>query len=165
LIIHAWRDEEHTVLDYVIRIYEVIKFEGKTEKVVQKVEIYEENGIYRFIFENNRLVPDENPHEPYFTIIDGDSEQAYNWLKIPLIPFKFNSEEIPLINNVKCLQDGLNLIMSNFQNNMEEDARNSILVLINYDANMEQFGFPIPASGDNDGLVTDDPQRGDDTGD
>ena len=34
---------------------------------------------------------------------------------------------------VKSLQDGLNVILSNFQNNMEEDTRNTILVLKNYD--------------------------------
>jgi SPP1 family phage portal protein len=147
-IIAGWKDEEHTVLDYAIRIYEVIKYEGKNEKTVQKIEVYEENGVYRFILENNRLIPDDVPHEPYFTISDGETEQAYNWSRIPLVPFKFNSEEIPLIKNVKCLQDGLNLIMSNFQNNMEEDARNSILVLVNYDGqNLAEFRKNLAAYG------------------
>ena len=41
---------------------------------------------------------------------------------------------------VKTLQDGLNTIISNFQNNMEEDARNTILVLVNYDGeNLGEF--------------------------
>lgn len=139
-IIAGWRDEDHTVLDYVIRIYKMIVFEGKTEKAVQKAEVYDESGIHRFILDGNRLVPDDNPHEPYFTVIDGDGEQAYNWSKIPMIPFKYNGEEIPLIQSVKSLQDGLNLILSNFQNNMEEDARNTILVLVNYDGeNLAEF--------------------------
>ena len=38
------------------------------------------------------------------------------------------------------MQDGLNTILSNFQNNMEEDARNTILVLVNYDGeNLAEF--------------------------
>ena len=38
------------------------------------------------------------------------------------------------------MQDGLNLILSNFQNNMEEDARNTILILVNYDGeNLGEF--------------------------
>lgn len=136
-IIPGWSDADHTSLDYAIRIYEVIAYEGHQETVVEKVEVYDENGIYRFIRENGRLVPDEVPFENYFTTIDEDGdqviEQGWNWSKIPLIPWKYNSKEIPLIRKVKTLQDGLNLILSNFQNNMEEDARNTILVLMNYD--------------------------------
>ena len=41
---------------------------------------------------------------------------------------------------IKSLQDGLNLIESNFLNQMEEDIRNTILVLVNYDGqNLAQF--------------------------
>ena len=143
-VIPGWRDEGHTVLDYAIRIYEAIVYEGKTEKIVQKVEVYDESGIHRFILDSgNRLTPNSDhgkAHEPYFSIIDGDTEEAFNWTKIPLIPFKFNPEEIPLIRDVKSLQDGLNLIVSNFQNNMEEDARNTLLVLVNYDGeNLAEF--------------------------
>lgn len=147
-VIAGWRDEEHTVLDYAIRIYEVIVFEGRTEKVVQKVEVYHESGINRFILNGSRLDPDLIPYEPYFTIIDENGEQSFNWFQIPLIPFKFNSDEIPLIRNIKSLQDGLNLILSNFQNNMEEDARNTILVLVNYDGeNLAEFRKNLAAYG------------------
>jgi len=147
-IIPGWADEEHTMLDYVIRIYEVIVFEGKTEKVVQKVEVYHETGINRFIMDGKSLIPDEKPNEPYFTVENGDIKESYNWLKIPMIAFKFNTDEIPLINNVKSLQDGLNLIVSNFQNNMEEDPRNAILVLVNYDGqNLAEFRKNLAAYG------------------
>ena len=140
-IIAGWGDDEHTILDYAIRIYEKIIIENRIEKVVQKVEVYHETGISRFILDGSRLKPDgENPHEPYFTVTDENGETPFNWSNIPLIPFKYNTEEIPLILNVKSLQDGLNLIMSNFQNNMEEDARNTILVLVNYDGeNLAEF--------------------------
>lgn len=64
----------------------------------------------------------------------------YNWLKIPFIPFKFNAEEIPLIRRIKSLQDAVNAIESNFQNAMEEDVRNTIMVLVNYDGtNLGEF--------------------------
>ena len=143
-IIPGWSDADHTSLDYAIRIYEVIAYEGKQEKIIEKVEVYDENGIYRFILEGEKLVPDEEPFSNYFTTIteDGDQviEQGWNWSKIPLIPWKYNSKEIPLIKKVKSLQDGLNMILSNFQNNMEEDARNTILVLVNYDGqNLGEF--------------------------
>ena len=147
-VIPGWKDEDHTVLDYAIRIYEVIAFEGKNEQVLQKVEVYDSEGISRFTLNGSRLIPDEVPHESYFTITDENGAQDFNWSQIPLVPFKANSEEMPLIQNIKSLQDGLNLILSNFQNSMEEDVRNTIMVLVNYDGtelaqfrqNLAQFG-------------------------
>jgi len=137
-VIPGWADEEHSRLDYAIRIYEVVDGSGRDEKIVQKVEVYHASGISRFVFDGAKLKPDPAfpAHEPYF--IMGD--EGYNWERLPLIPFKYNSDEIPLILNVKSLQDGLNLILSNFQNNMEEDSRNTILVIINYDGeNLGEF--------------------------
>lgn len=133
-IIPGWSDAEHTTLDYVIRIYETIAYEGTQEKTIEKVEVYDENGIHYFTLDGGKLVPDNPFFANYFITTDHEGkDQGWNWSRIPLIPFKYNSEEIPLIKNVKSLQDGLNIILSNFQNNMEEDARNTILVLVNYD--------------------------------
>jgi SPP1 family phage portal protein len=136
-IIPGWRDAEHTILDYAIRLYEVIHYDSKkTEKVIQKVEVYDESGITYFELEGQKLIPVVPFHQNYFTIND----ESYNWTKIPLIPFKYNNKEIPLLKMVKSLQDGLNLIESNFQNQMEEDPRNTILVLVNYDGeNLGEF--------------------------
>lgn len=135
-IIPLWKDAEHTVLEAFIRIYEVVAYEGDTEKIIEKVEVYDEAGISYFELRNGNLIPIGQHHVPYFSIED----RGYNWEKIPLIPFKYNSKEIPLIKMVKSLQDGLNLIESNFQNQMEEDPRNTILVLVNYDGeNLSEF--------------------------
>ena len=135
-IIPGWRDAEHTILDYAIRLYEVIQYTKKSEKVIQKVEVYDESGISYFELEGQKLIPVEPYHQNYFTI----NNESYNWTKIPLIPFKYNNKEIPLLKMIKSLQDGLNLIKSNFQNQMEEDPRNTILVLVNYDGeNLGEF--------------------------
>ena len=149
-IIPGWADADHTRLEYAIRIYEVITYQGTLERVIEKVEVYDDSGINYFeLSDGGSLKPCEPYHQDYFTIIDTDNiEQGYNWSRIPLIPFKYNSKEIPLINMVKSLQDGLNLIESNFQNQMEEDPRNTILVLVNYDGqklgefrkNLSQYG-------------------------
>lgn len=141
-VIPGWKDAEHTILDYAIRIYEVIAYEGHQEKVIQKVEVYDDKGITYFeLSDDGVLKPDEPYFQNYFTITEEDgTETGYNWTKIPLIPFKYNTKEIPLIKMVKSLQDGLNTIESNFQNNMEEDTRNTILVLKNYDGqNLSEF--------------------------
>lgn len=66
--------------------------------------------------------------------------QELNWLKIPLIPLKYNESELSLLKRVKSLQDGINIMLSDFENNMQEDARNTILVIKNYDGtNLGQF--------------------------
>ena len=135
-IIPGWKDADHTILEYAIHIYSVIQYEGSNnEKIVEFVEVFDETGISYFqLTKGNSLVPVEPYHSNYFTIIDGEGvEEGYNWSKIPLVALKYNNEEIPLINNVKSLQDGINTIESNFLNCMEEDIRNTILVLVNYD--------------------------------
>ena len=141
-IIPGWKDAEHTILEFAVRIYEVVVYEKKREKIIQKVEVYDDKGISFFeMSENGGLAPCEPYFQNYFTISDADgNETGYNWNKIPLVAFKRNNKEIPLIRNVKTLQDGLNTIESNFQNAMEEDTRNTILVLVNYDGqNLGEF--------------------------
>lgn len=144
-IIPGWRDADHTILDYAIRLYTLISYSGSEEQIVEKVEVFDETGISYFQLDGGKLTPEAPFHDAYFTV---DGIHPFNWTKIPLIPFKRDAEEMPLIRNVKCLQDGLNSILSNFENNMEEDARNTILILVNYDGenlgefrkNLSQYG-------------------------
>lgn len=144
-MIPGWRDADHTILDYAIRIYCMVSYEQDVEQLVEKVEVFDENGVYYFELKGSELIPEPPFHQPYFTV---DGVHPFNWTRIPLIPFKRDSEEIPLIRGVKSLQDGLNSILSNFENNMEEDARNTILILVNYDGenlgefrrNLSQYG-------------------------
>ena len=141
-LILGWADVEHTVLDYAIRIYEIDGYDGNIPVTIQKVEIYKQDGIYYFERRDGKLLA--TGKESYFTVRD----TTYNWNRIPLIPFRYNEEEQPLINKIKSLQDGINLIKSNFQNTMSEDIRNTIMVLINYDGedpgefrqNLSQYG-------------------------
>lgn len=128
-IIPGFSDSLHTKLDYVIRIYEVVQYVELEEKIVTKVEVYDDEGINYFALDGRKLIPDNPYHKSNFKISDVD----FNWDKVPIIPFKYNSKEIPLIKMVKSLQDGLNIIESNFLNQMQEDTHNSILVVVNYE--------------------------------
>ena len=129
-----WADAEHTILDCAVRIYPVCTYEGTTEKIVEKVEIFDSEGIHYFErSDKGRLVKVEPYDEPYITISVDDNIKGFNWSRIPLICCKYNESELPLIKAVKSLQDGINKIESAFEDNMEEDARNTILVLVNYD--------------------------------
>lgn len=148
-LIPLWSDAEHTALDGAIHLYSVVSYEGRnTEKIIERVDVFDEAGISYFELNGSTLTPVEPYHSDYFTISDNETEQGYNWSKIPLIPFKYNSEEIPLIKMVKSLQDGINTIESNFQNCMEEDVRNTILVLVNYDGeNLGEFRKNLASYG------------------
>lgn len=157
-ILPFWKDTAHTELNMAVRFYLEEKPDAiSPHDVIQKVEIFTTDGIDFFTFENNRLVPDvEKPHENYFTVKTDTEETDYNWERIPLVPFKYNAKEIPLIKKCKNLQDAINDVISTFKNNMEEDARNTILVLENLDGqdlgefrkNLAQFGAVKVRSGD-----------------
>ena len=146
-IIPGWRDADHTILDYAIRLYAMVSYSApySDETIVEKVEVYDDTGVSYFELKGEELFPEPPYHQAYFTV---DGVHPFNWTKIPLIPFKRDSDETPLIRCVKCLQDGLNDIISNFENNMEEDSRNTILILVNYDGenlgtfrkNLAQYG-------------------------
>ena len=138
-ILPFWKDSEHTILDFAVRLYPVESYEGTTLTIIEKVEVYDLKGVHKFILDGEILVPDvsmgNGPFDiPYVSIIDGEGmATGMNWEKIPLIPLKYNEQEIPLIKKVKTLQDGINIMLSDFENNMQEDARNTILILKNYD--------------------------------
>jgi len=141
-ILPFWADAEHTILDGFLRVYHVEAYEGVLEKIIDKVEVYDLSGIHRFILQNGSLIPDvEAPSSSYLVVIDEKGEEnKWNWAKIPLIPLKYNAKEISLIARVKSLQDGINAIISDFENNIQEDPRNTILVLRNYEGtNLAEF--------------------------
>jgi SPP1 family phage portal protein len=149
-IMPYWKDADKTILDYAVRIYSVEEWKGDKKESVERVEIYTLEGIERYILENEKLVPDVEKGEftTYLKVKTGDKLSELNWERVPLVPFRYNSREIPLIKRVKSLQDGINEILSDFNNNMQEDARSTILIIHNYDGqdlgqfrkNLSQYG-------------------------
>jgi SPP1 family phage portal protein len=141
-VLPFWADAEHTDLDCAVHLFPIFTYEGGDEKIVQKVEVIHGGGAERFIWDNG-LQPDPDAQSSTHLIyVDPKTkkETPYNWERIPLICFKFNHHEQPLLNRVKCLQDALNLVLSNFVNQSEEDVHNTVLVLRNYDGeNLGEF--------------------------
>lgn len=133
----VWKDKAHTELECAMRYFPEEVFDEKGAiKLIHRVDLFTVHGITHYIYQGTSLIPDKNPHTDYMTV----GNQSYNWDELPIIPFKYNADEIPLIRNVKQLQDSLNQVLSDFQNNMEEDPRTSILVLKNYDGtNIPEF--------------------------
>lgn len=135
-IIPGWKDADHTELDYVIRVYDVIHYNGSTEETLTKVEWYTVEGVDFYEYTSGTVVPCEPWHSDYMNI----NGNGFNWERLPFVAFKYSEEELPLLTCCKSLQDGLNQILSNFEDTMLEDQRNTILVLVNYDGeNLGEF--------------------------
>lgn len=128
-IIAGWRDDEKTELDYVIRVYTQERRTRQSVEAVEKIEVYDEGVVRYFELVDGRLKPAAPYETPYLKIED----TSLAWPEIPFIPWRSNAQEIPLIKRVKSLQDGLNQLISDFQNALQEDARNTILIIHNYD--------------------------------
>lgn len=144
-ILPFWKDNEHSELESAIRIYTVKAWEGSSEKLIKKVEIFTNDGIQRFILNGSKLETDKSDPFGYYARL---GDQGLGWERIPLIPFRSNGREIPLISKCKSLQDAYNIMLSNFSNIMQEDPRNTVLVIKNYDGekigdfrhNLAKFG-------------------------
>ena len=133
----VWKDKAHTELECAMRYYQEDIIDNKGGfSTIHHVDLYTTSGITHFRYQGGSLILETDAHTDYMRLGD----QGYNWAKLPIIPFKYNAKEIPLIRNVKSLQDALNQVLSDFQNNMEEDPRTTILVLKNYDGtNIQEF--------------------------
>lgn len=106
-VIPFWKDSEHTVIQSFIYFYTETVYENKIKKTVEKVEYHHEKGIDYFVFDGVKLVPDDlaGLEVNYHFLID---EKPFLWERIPLIPFKYNEEEQPLIDSIKSLIDNYN---------------------------------------------------------
>lgn len=140
-IIPLWQDAEHTMLDAVIRVYELEAYEGNEKSIITKVEFWSSEGVKRYVLDEDKLIPDVELGEEsgHFSLVSSRGEQAYNWERIPFVCFKYNDEELPLIKFIKSLVDDYDNQKSDNANNLE-DLPNSIYVIRNYDgADLGEF--------------------------
>lgn len=129
-VLPFWEDDEKTRVSLAVRLYRTEEYRGDGTRVeVERIEVYAPTGVYRFVLDSEIL--NYSNDAPYSTYINTENEE-YNWDRIPLIPIKYH-DNTPLIKRIKSLQDGINVMLSDFENNMQEDARNTILVIRNYD--------------------------------
>lgn len=151
-VIPIWTDSDHKELEKVIRLFKTKKFNGRVYEEITNVEVYSIDGIKSYTYDGARLsglISDE----PYIKL----NEKAYNWTKLPIIPFKANELEQPLITQIKTLQDNINLTLSDFRNELSNTQFNKVLVVHNYDGepgtfryNLNGFGFVKVRSGGGD---------------
>jgi len=133
-IIPLWRDADHTQLDAIIRVYEIEAYEGKHKKTITKVEFWDTSGVRRYELDSGGLIPDVEFGEEgsHFMVVQGDQEKPLNWERVPFVCFKYNDDELPLIQIIKSLIDDYDAKTSDTANNLE-DLPNSIYVIKNYD--------------------------------
>lgn len=146
-VLPEWADKEHETLDFLIRCYPVLEYRGREPRMTEYVEVYRQDGVYRYVFNDaGRLIPDvlHGEYSPYLMI----GGKAYQWDRVPMVGFKYNDSETPVIRRTKALQDAINEMLSMFHNNMLEDNRNTILVIKNYDGqNLGEFRHNLATYG------------------
>ncbi|NMW84234.1 phage portal protein [Peptoniphilus sp. AGMB00490] len=125
-VIPEWSDDNHESLDAVIRVVSESEFEAIELKVKYYVYVYMLDGIKVFNYKDGKLtyLKDEQYLERKGSL--------YSYKKLPFVYFK-QPNEITLLDRIRCLQDALNLLLSNYADNMFENPMNSILVLKNYE--------------------------------
>lgn len=140
-IVPIWTDNSHTALQWLIRVYEIEEYENESKTTVTKVEVYDDEKTYYYIYQSNKLILDS---EKYLSVDDEIQEFGhftvdgvqYSMGRIPFIWCKNNSKEIPDLKFVKDLID-------KYCNNRErmdkllEDFKNFLVVIKNYDGSQE----------------------------
>ena len=67
-LIPIWRDAEHTILEMAIRVYPVLHYQNKQEKIIYKVEVFDKTGISYFEY-NDDFRSAEPYHADFFTVV------------------------------------------------------------------------------------------------
>lgn len=136
-IIPLWSDSAHTELAGVIRVYEIESYDGKEKVTIKKVEYWDTSGVYRYVLDGADLIPDVEAGEysTHLSVTIGDKEQGMNWQRVPFICFKYNEEELPLIQFLKSLVDDYDKQKSDNANNIEDLPSGGIYVVKNYGGN------------------------------
>ena len=135
-----WVDAEHEQLDGVIRAYDRIEYEGYSKVRVTHAEYWSKDGVKRYIYKAGALYPDVEMGDGAHFEING---KPYNWDKIPIIPFKYNNEEMPLLSAIKSLVDDSEAQKETISK-LLTDIPNFIYVLKNYSGtDKEEFNEDV----------------------
>lgn len=143
-IIPFWADSEHTELDAIIRIYEIEEYlENKIEKKLwEYIEYYTPEGMWKY----RRLKAGGSMEllstlegDGHFKVVQDKEEKPAVWDKVPFVAFKYNRDEVSLVNWVKGLIDDYDINTSDVSNNLQ-DIPNAIKVIKGYEDNdKEEF--------------------------
>ena len=129
-----WSDEDHEESPAFVRFYNNVDIDKKgNETTTEVIEFYTSAGIFKYERGGKENKIRFVGAEPY-AYLEETGQAVDVWMgNCPVIAFKSSDIEQPLLKNVKGLQDALNTMLSAFSDNMQEDSRNTVLVVTNYD--------------------------------
>ena len=150
-IIALWGDSDHTELEAIIRVYTIKHYNADgTITNKKKIEYYTKEGVWYYEEGKNGLIPDKDKgaFKGHFKVVGevvndlGEKETIEKemvWEKIPFIAFKYNSDEVSLLELIKSMVDDYDINTSQASNNLQ-DLPDSIKVVKNYDGtDKEEF--------------------------
>lgn len=126
-LLPIWGDREHRVLEAVLRLCPTDVYTGRRKGKKMRVQLWDQRGVKEYWYQEGRLIPDGR-WKPHFTL-DGQGMLLQN---LPFIPFKYNEEELPLIQFIKPLVDDYDWLKSEDADNLGETS-GALMVLQNYD--------------------------------
>ena len=124
-VIPIWRDHAHKHLDGAIRVYTTQVPTKDSMSVHRYATVFLKDSTRTYELKENKVV--FVMVEPYVVLENPASH--FSWGRIPLIPFKFNSEEVPLIQRCKTIQDSLNHVESTYLDVLEETGDTTLLAV------------------------------------
>lgn len=138
-----WKDNAHTELYAMVRFYKQERYEALKKVEITIIEFWDTEGVMRFVYDGSKngvRLADDGREEHFVLLkpgVDAEGkktkiEVGMNWEKVPFIPFKYNDEEMPLVEMLKSLVDDYDSRFSDNSNNLE-DLPNSIFVVEGYD--------------------------------
>lgn len=156
-----WADADHTILDALIRVYDMTVYDGQKDKHIQKIQFWTREGVWYYEIdadgkfhqeedaEGNIIThphfyaePEEDEEEESDVLIEEDGVEVRAgmlWDRIPFVCFKSCGDEISLLNLVKSLIDEYDRTSSDLGNS-EKDQPESIKIVKNYSGtNPEEF--------------------------
>lgn len=157
-IIPFWADADHTILDAVIRFYDVTIYTGSENVMITKVQFHTKDGVWYYQVDEKGIHEDKDRefvHEPHFwaqkpnegndsdkvktdgedILIDesgNETRVGMVWDRVPFVAFKASADELSLLKLVKGLIDEYDSQSSNL-GNLLKDVPESIKVVTNYD--------------------------------
>lgn len=143
-----WADDEHTILDAIIRFYDVTVYEGKESRTITKIEFYTTEGVYLYeVDSKGNMIKNENTAKviPNFNITMNKRDEFGNliydengnvetetkgglWNKIPLLCIKYSDDEVGLLKLVKRMIDDYASITSSVSDTIHEMPRAGMVV-------------------------------------
>ncbi|EJO5347310.1 phage portal protein [Clostridium botulinum] len=131
--IPIWKDNSHTELESMIRVYETVVWDYDKKKTITNVEVWGKDGVSYYRLEGKLLIADYDKNNdnngPVAHYRKGN--MWYAWGRVPFIAFKNNRIELPDIKFVKSLADNYDLSRSEAANYVEE-VKNLIFILKGY---------------------------------